>query len=74
MLDTLGDFAALIEVLWMPPAELDRIGDTFAVELYELASETLVPLEPSGGMRLSDFTAGGRFYPNDIVLRRKRPA
>ncbi len=74
MLEGLGDFAALVEVLWMPTTTLDGILDRFEVELYEPATKTLVPFEAGRGKRLSDFKTECRFYPNDIVLRRKRAA
>jgi FkbM family methyltransferase len=72
VLDGMDDFAALVEVLCLSPADVDWIADNFNVELYELASESLVPFSPGEGKRLSESLAGGRFYSNDIALRQKR--
>jgi FkbM family methyltransferase len=69
MLEPMNAFAALVEVLHLTPGDIRWIEDRFDIELYELASGSLVPLSPS--KRLSESLGGGRFYANDIVLRRR---
>jgi FkbM family methyltransferase len=69
MLEPMNDFAALVEAFHLSPADIGWIEDRFDIELYELALRSLVPLSVSE--RLSEALAGGRFYANDIVLRRR---
>lgn len=70
-LPDLGDFAALVEVLHTPPDDLAWMERSFDVAALRLgAPRALVPV-PAGQLRT--MLAGGAFYPQDVVLRR-RPA
>jgi FkbM family methyltransferase len=72
MLDGLADFAALVEVLHLPEAAQTWIADRFAIELFETAADRLVPVAPASAEELSSLLADGKFYGQDVVLRRKR--
>ena len=71
IIDELGDFAALIEVLHVPPAQVDWIVSRFNIELYELATDTLVPYTEATFGPLLQALAEGRFHFQDIVVLRK---
>ncbi len=71
VLPCFDDFAAVVEILCLSPDDIDWIADHFAVELYELASERLVPFSPNDGERLSATLKSGDFYLNDIAVRRR---
>ncbi len=67
----LEDFAALVEILHLSPADRGWLLDHFEVELFDPASASLVRVEPGTADRLTDLLAGGTLYPQDVVLRRK---
>lgn len=67
MLPSLGDFAALVEILHVPPADL-----VWLVEHFDMS---LLDMEPGGGLvrasprQLGEMLSSGRFYAQDAVLR-----
>ena len=72
LLDSFEDFAALVEVLHVPPTDRNWILDEFEVELLDRSSGGLVRLAPATPGAFLAALKSGRFYRQDVVLRRKR--
>lgn len=68
-LPALGGFAALVEVLHGAEAELAWMERHFDVALLEPGATPRLVRAPRG--RLREMLASGRFYPQDVVLRRR---
>ena len=71
ILDDLEDFAALVEILHVSPADRAWLLDHFEVELFDPGASSLLRVDPGTPGHLSSLLAGGRFYGQDVVLRRK---
>jgi FkbM family methyltransferase len=71
LLDGFADFAALVELLHVPPQDREWILDNFAVELLDPSTNGLVRLFPATQAHLSTILAEGQLYAQDVVLRRK---
>lgn len=69
MLSSVGDFAVLVEILHLPPADIAWLCERFDVFLLDLG--------PGGGLvaaaaqDISDMLGSGRYYRQDAVLRRR---
>lgn len=74
ILDGLEDFAALVEILHLPPDDRAWLLEHFEVELFHLASSSLVRVNPGTPDRLAKLLAEGTFYAQDVVLRRNSAA
>lgn len=74
LLDQLENFAALVEVLHVPPTDLAWMIEHFDVELLLKSSQLtpFVPLVPPSAEGLGAALADPRYYTQDIILRRKR--
>ena len=73
VLEHLGKFAALVEVLHVSPADRAWILEHFDVELLDTssASSPLVPVVPANAAGLTTALANPQMYSQDVVLRRK---
>ena len=65
------DFAALVEVLHVPPQDLDWIIEHFDVELFDPTSNAFVRVTPATRTGFSTALNDARFYRQDVVLRRR---
>ncbi|MBT1159187.1 FkbM family methyltransferase [Aminobacter anthyllidis] len=69
MLPSLGDFAALVEILHVPPVDLVWLTGHFDISLLDM--------EPGGGLvtasprQLGEMLGSGRYHAQDAVLRRR---
>lgn len=71
ILGDLEEFAGLVEILHLSPADRGWLLDHFEVELFHLEANALVRVDPPTPDRLTGLLADSRFYPQDVVLRRK---
>ena len=74
ILDDLEDFAALVEILQLSPADRGWLLDHFEIELFDPGANSLERVDPGTSDHLSSLFAGGQFYLQDVVLRRKGPS
>lgn len=67
-LSSLGDFAALVEIMHVPPSDIAWMSEQFEIALLET--------DPNGGLvtvppqELHDMLSSGRYFTQDAVLRR----
>ena len=70
VLDSLEDFAALVEVAHLNDETLRWLAGRFQLEVFDPLTEKLIPVHGDGD-RLRRLLQGGVVYGQDIVLRRR---
>jgi FkbM family methyltransferase len=71
LLPSLESFAALVEVLHLDDGDLGWILAHFDVALLDRQTNELATVEMKSAQDLRGALAAGRFYPQDVALRRK---
>jgi FkbM family methyltransferase len=71
ILDHLGSFVALVEILHLAAADVAWLVSQFDVEVYDREADRLLSVLPATSYRLAGMLAAGNIYPNDVVVRRK---
>lgn len=70
-LSELEGFAAMVELLHLGEPDLQWLLENFRIELLDVETGKLTPMEPATPAQLKTLLAEPRFYRTDAVLRRR---